>query len=192
MIRFVATGTEAPSWQIGVGGFVQPEGPQESLHCPEASDVAAQEDEGVEEDPDVKGGGQAAEDRRRTVKQVRGKPGLVSTSGSVAMMRVWCLNMTFVSDALSTWLLFMPQLRNRCVRVTRHGSRSNASSSLLYCTQELADDLGGAPSTPRPTSDQLPPIPIKARSCLANTTVVAEFVLIAQYHVITLIGRSGW
>ena len=33
-----------------------------------------QEDEGIEEDPDVKGGGRAAEDRRRNIKQVRGHP----------------------------------------------------------------------------------------------------------------------
>ena len=41
--------------------------------------MAAQEDDVMEEDPDVKGGGQAAEDRRRTVKQVRCQPAFVST-----------------------------------------------------------------------------------------------------------------
>ncbi len=34
----------------------------------------AQEDEGFEEDPDVKGGGRSAEDRRRNIKQVRCHP----------------------------------------------------------------------------------------------------------------------
>ena len=116
----------------------------------------------MEEDPDVPGGGRAAEDRRRAIKEVR-RPPLAPHHMSVSSHAV--PHTTLDMDASLIWRTYdhVLQVYGIITSCRWPGAPSSGNVSQgVHAMQDLADDLADAPPPePRPTSDQLPPIPIK-------------------------------